>query len=132
MVFIWFIYSLAFFALGLAIFVYPKRGSRFRLAKLTLEKVLTEMAESDAPDAIRRAVGRGLSEVAKAGETLGRFLSIAHPGAAGTEQPVGLYQIARRTAGVFADSARRKRLTIAIKEMDIVPPLMAVSPRGIE
>ncbi|MHC4265011.1 MAG: ATP-binding protein [Planctomycetota bacterium] len=33
MIFIWFIYGLAFFALGLAIFAYPKKGSMFKLAK---------------------------------------------------------------------------------------------------
>ncbi|MHC4461635.1 MAG: ATP-binding protein [Planctomycetota bacterium] len=32
MIFIWFIYGLAFFALGLVIIVYPKKGSVFRLA----------------------------------------------------------------------------------------------------
>ena len=32
MIFIWFIYGLAFFALGLVIVVYPKKGSMFRLA----------------------------------------------------------------------------------------------------
>jgi signal transduction histidine kinase len=44
---------------------------------------------------------------------------------------VGLYQIAKRTMSVFAEDARRHRLTIAIKDMDIVP-LMAMSPREIE
>ena len=32
MIFIWFVYGLAFFTLGLAIMVYPKRGSAFKLA----------------------------------------------------------------------------------------------------
>ena len=32
MIFIWFIYGLAFFALGLVIIVYPKKGSVFKLA----------------------------------------------------------------------------------------------------
>lgn len=32
MLFIWFIYGLAFFVLGLAIFIYPKKGSAFNLA----------------------------------------------------------------------------------------------------
>lgn len=32
MIFVWFIYGLAFFILGLVIFVYPKKGSAFRLA----------------------------------------------------------------------------------------------------
>ncbi|MHC4467193.1 MAG: PAS domain-containing protein [Planctomycetota bacterium] len=33
MIFIWFIYGLAFFALGLVIVAYPKKGSMFKLAK---------------------------------------------------------------------------------------------------
>jgi hypothetical protein len=44
---------------------------------------------------------------------------------------VGLYQIARRTTRVFAEDAQRRRLTIAVQDMDIVP-LMAMSPREVE
>ena len=33
MIFIWFVYGLAFFILGLVILVYPKKGSAFGLAK---------------------------------------------------------------------------------------------------
>ena len=33
MIFVWFVYGLAFFVLGLAILVYPKKGSEFRLAR---------------------------------------------------------------------------------------------------
>ena len=33
MIFVWFIYGLAFFVLGLVILVYPKKGSAFGLAK---------------------------------------------------------------------------------------------------
>ena len=33
MIFIWFIYGLAFFVFGLVILVYPKKGSAFSLAK---------------------------------------------------------------------------------------------------
>ena len=33
MIFIWFVYGLAFFTLGLVILVYPKKGSAFSLAK---------------------------------------------------------------------------------------------------
>jgi C4-dicarboxylate-specific signal transduction histidine kinase len=57
-------------------------------------------------------------------------MEIAHPEPA-AEQPVGLYQIARRTMSVFADSAQRRKLTIAIKEMDMVP-LTAIPPRAVE
>jgi PAS domain S-box-containing protein len=86
---------------------------------------------SGVPDAIHGSISKGLSELLKARETLGRFMEMAHPGAMAPEQPVGLYQIAKRTMSVFADSAQRRRLTIAIKDMDIVP-LMTVSPREVE
>ena len=33
MIFVWFVYGLAFFVLGLVILVYPKKGSEFRLAR---------------------------------------------------------------------------------------------------
>jgi C4-dicarboxylate-specific signal transduction histidine kinase len=58
-------------------------------------------------------------------------MEIASPGPAAAEQPVGLYQIARRTMSVFAESAQRRKLTIAIKDMDVVP-LMAIPPREVE
>jgi len=71
------------------------------VAQLTLEKLLDEMVESGISlDAARQAVGRGLSEIARASESLGQFLTIAHPGSTSAGQPLGLYRIARRTAGV--------------------------------
>ncbi|MHC4346695.1 MAG: hypothetical protein ACYSUP_18660, partial [Planctomycetota bacterium] len=33
MIFVWFVYGLAFFCLGLIIVIYPKKGSFFRLAE---------------------------------------------------------------------------------------------------
>jgi hypothetical protein len=33
MIFVWFVYGLAFFCLGLIIVIYPKKGSFFQLAK---------------------------------------------------------------------------------------------------
>lgn len=101
------------------------------VARLTLERLTGEVANSGTSDGARQAIGRGLSEIAKASEILGRFLRIAHPGSDSAAQPLGLYQIARRMVGIFADSAQRKGLTIAVKEMDLVP-VMAVSPREME
>jgi PAS domain S-box-containing protein len=102
------------------------------VARLTLEKALGEISQAGgSPEAVRHAVARGLSEIVKAGEVLGQFLNIAHPGSTAAGQPLDLYQIARRTAGVFAESAQRKGLTIAIREMDVVP-VLAVAPREME
>jgi PAS domain S-box-containing protein len=101
------------------------------VTRLVLERVIADLAGLDVPDTIRNGVGRSLSELLKAHETLMRFMEIAHPGATVAEQPVGLYQIAKRTMSVFADIAQRRKLTIAIKDMDIVP-LMVVSPREVE
>ncbi len=101
------------------------------VTQLVLEKATGDLAPSDIPEAVRDSVRKSLSEIARARETLERFMDLAHPGAAATEQPVGLYQIAKRTMSVFADSARCNRLAIAIKDMDIVP-LMSVSPREVE
>jgi signal transduction histidine kinase len=98
---------------------------------LVLERILTDLAASGAPDGVQTSVRRSLSELSKARETLKRFMEIAHPDSAAVEQPVGLYQIAKRTMSVFAEDAHRRKLAIAIKDMDIVP-LMAISPREVE
>jgi signal transduction histidine kinase len=101
------------------------------VTQLVLERALTDLAGSQTQNAVRGSIIRGLSELSKARETLARFMEMAHPEAAATEQPIGLYQIAKRTMSVFADSALRRRLTIAVKDMDTVP-LLAVSPREVE
>lgn len=101
------------------------------VAQLVLERVVAEMAGSDWPDEARTGVRKGLSEVSKALDTLGRFLDIAHANSGVTKRPLGLYQIAKRTVSVFADSAQRKRLVIAVRDIDIVP-LMGVSSREME
>jgi signal transduction histidine kinase len=98
---------------------------------LALERTLADLAGSNVPETVRNSIVRSLSELSKAQETLKRFMEIAHPDSPAVEQPVGLYQIARRTMSVFADNAHRRKLTIAIKDMDIVP-LTAVSPREVE
>jgi len=99
--------------------------------QLILEKVVADLGGLDVPQTIRSGVSRSLSEILKAQGTLTRFMDLARPGPTPTEQPVGIYQIARRTMSVFAESAQRRNLLIAIKDMDVVP-LMAVSPREVE
>ncbi len=101
------------------------------VTELVLERAMADLAPSDIPDAVRNNLRKSLSEISRAHETLQRFMDVAHPGEPAAEQPVGLYQTAKRTMSVFADSSQRKRLTIAIKDMDIVP-LMSVSPREVE
>jgi PAS domain S-box-containing protein len=101
------------------------------VTQLVLERVLTDGGGAQASEAVRSGIGRGLSELSQARETLNRFMEITHPGLTAAEQPVGLYGIAKRTMSVFADIALRRRVTIAIKDMDVVP-LMAVSPREVE
>jgi PAS domain S-box-containing protein len=101
------------------------------VTQLVLERAITDLAGSEAQNAVRNSVARSLSELSKACETLNRFMEMAHPEAAAAEQPIGLYQIAKRTMSVFADSALRRKLTIAVRDMDAVP-LLTVSPREME
>jgi PAS domain S-box-containing protein len=101
------------------------------VTQLVLERAVADLAGPDAQNAVRSSIGRSLSELSKARETLNRFMEMAHPDAAAAEQPIGLYQIARRTMSVFAESALRRKLTIAMKNMDTVP-LLTVSPREVE
>jgi signal transduction histidine kinase len=101
------------------------------VTQLVLEKAAADLAGPEAQSAVRSSLGRSLSELSKAREALNRFMEMTHPDAAATEQPIGLYQIAKRTMSVFADSALRRRLTIAMKNMDVVP-LLTLSPREIE
>ncbi|MCU0914520.1 MAG: PAS domain-containing sensor histidine kinase [Planctomycetes bacterium] len=101
------------------------------VANLVLEKTAADLAASGGPEGVQSGLHRSLSELAKARETLTRFMEIAHPDTAAGTQPVGLYQIARRTMSVFANDARRHKLEIAVKDLDAMP-LMAVSPREVE
>jgi PAS domain S-box-containing protein len=101
------------------------------VTQLVLERAVTDLAGPEAQNAVRSSISRSLSELSKARETLNRFMEMAHPDAAATEQPIGLYQIAKRTMSVFADIALRRKLTIAMKNMDAVP-LLTVSPREVE
>ncbi len=101
------------------------------VTQLVLERAAADLAGSEVQNAVRSSIGRSLSELSKARETLNRFMEMAQPEAAATEQPIGLYQIAKRTMSVFADSALRRKLTIAVKDMDTVP-LLTVSPREME
>jgi len=101
------------------------------VTQLVLEKAVADLAGPEAQDAVRSSIGRSLSELSKARETLNRFMEMTQPDAAAAEQPIGLYQIAKRTMSVFADSAVRRKLTIAVKNMDAVP-LLTVSPREVE
>ncbi|MCL5278722.1 MAG: PAS domain-containing sensor histidine kinase [Planctomycetes bacterium] len=101
------------------------------VTQLVLERAVADLTGPEAQDALRSSIGRSLSELSKARETLNRFMEMTQPDAAAAEQPIGLYQIAKRTMSVFADSALRRKLTIAIKNMDAVP-LLTVSPREME
>jgi signal transduction histidine kinase len=101
------------------------------VTQLVLERAFTDLAGSQAQDPVRSGISKSLSELSKARETLNRFMEMAQPDAAAPEQPIGLYQIAKRTMSVFADSALRRKLTISVKDMDVVP-LLAVSPREME
>jgi len=101
------------------------------VTQLVLERAVADLAAAAASDAVRTGLGRGLAELSKARETLNRFMEITHPDATVAERPVGLYQIAKRTLSVFADSALRRKVTIAVKNMDVVP-LTTLSPREVE
>ncbi len=101
------------------------------VTQLVLERAVADLAAVEASDAVRSGIGRGLSELSKARETLNRFMEIASADSTVTEQPVGLYQVAKRTMSVFADSALRRKVTIAVKNMDIVP-LTTITPREME
>ncbi len=101
------------------------------VTQLILEKAVTDLSDVETAQTVRNGLSRGLAETLKAQGTLSRFMELAHPGSAPIEQPVGIYQIARRTMSVFAESAQRRNLLIAIKEMDVVP-VMKISPREVE
>ena len=99
--------------------------------QLVLERAVADLAGPEAQSTVRSSIGRSLSELSKARETLNRFMEMAHPEAAAAEHPIGLYQVAKRTMSVFAESALRRKLTIAMKNMDALP-LLTVSPREVE
>ena len=101
------------------------------VTQLVLERAVVDLAAAEASDAARSGLAKGLAELSKARETLNRFMEITRSGGTVAEQPVSLYQIAKRTMSVFADAALRRRVTIAVKNMDVVP-WTTVSAREVE
>jgi PAS domain S-box-containing protein len=90
------------------------------VARLLLQRVLADMSESSADDTVVSSLKKGMSEVSKATEIVSRFQSVAQVPGKGTAKPIDLYRITKRIMAVFAQSAHRANLTIAVKDIDVV------------
>lgn len=101
------------------------------VARLVLEKAVGDLDISGAAPTVRADLARGFSAISRAYGILERFAETTQPTAPAGARPVGLYQIARRMMGVFAESAAARGLTIAIKDLDVAP-LMPIPPREVE
>ncbi len=101
------------------------------VARLVLDKTVGDLDASEAPATVRNSVVKSLAAVSRAHGILERFADVAHPDIPVGMQPVGLYQIAKRMMGVFAESAERRGLAIAIKDFNVVPSL-SISSRALE
>jgi PAS domain S-box-containing protein len=101
------------------------------VARLLLERLLSDVAGCDEAEALTGSIKKSFAEVSKAVSILDRFHSCAQLSPTTRPEPVDLYGIVRRLIAVFAERARRSKLKIIVKGVDIVPCL-AIAPRELE
>ena len=101
------------------------------VTQLLLQRVLAEVSGTSIGDTVLSSIKKSLSEVSKSTDILNRFQSTAQVSGSITAEPVDLYQITKRILAVFAQSAQRVNLTLAVKDVDTVLNL-SISARQLE
>lgn len=101
------------------------------VTRLLLQRIISEFPETATSKAVTESLRKGLSEISKAGDIVGRFRSVAQVPGRTIIAPVDIYQVAKRVMAVFAPSAKRANLSIAIKDMRFLP-FMSMTVRELE
>lgn len=147
MKFIWFIYGLVFFSLGLVIIINPKKSRILKLYKYIWLiasfwilnginewlDMFIDLNEPFPPDVLI---------VIRIGMLVGSFLFLLRFGTKAISEwkkkyrrlqflHADIYQVAKRLRKVFAQSEKRANLGIAVKDINFVP-FMSMSRRGLE
>lgn len=108
-----------------------KLDEPFAVTQLLLQRTLTDLSGTSPGDTIVSSLKKSLSEVSKATDILNRFQSTAQVSGETTTEPIDIYQITKRLITIFAQTARRANLALAVKDVDTVLNL-SIPPRQLE
>jgi signal transduction histidine kinase len=101
------------------------------VTRLLLQRIASDLDSAHAPEAVNSGLEKSLSEVSKVVDIVDRFRSLAQVSGKAIFAPVDIYQIAKRVITVFAQNATRANLTMAVKDIHLVP-LVSISSRELE
>jgi PAS domain S-box-containing protein len=101
------------------------------VTRLLLQRLIGETGKASTAKAMADNLKKGLSEISKATEIVGRFSSIAQIQGKNVVAPVDIYQIVKRVVRVFAQNAKRANLSISVKNMNLIA-FMSMTARELE
>ena len=101
------------------------------VTRLLLQRLIGEVGEASTAEAMADNLKKGLSEISKASDIVGRFSSIAQIQGKDVVAPIDIYQIVKRVVTVFAQNAKRANLSIAVKDMSLMA-FMSMTARELE
>jgi PAS domain S-box-containing protein len=101
------------------------------VTRLLLQRLIGEAGEASTAESMADNLKKGLSEISKATDIVGRFSSIAQIEGKDVVAPIDIYQIVKRVVTVFAQNAKRSNLSIAVKDMSLMA-FMSMTARELE
>ena len=101
------------------------------VTRLLLQRIVGDLPDVATSEAVTESLKKGLSEISKAADIVDRFRSVAEVPGKTIIAPVDIYQVAKRVMAVFAQSAKRANLSIAIRDMRFLP-FMSMTVRELD
>jgi PAS domain S-box-containing protein len=101
------------------------------VTRLMLQRLAADLNGTSTEEEMLSGLKKGLSEISRAADIVDRFRSVADVPEQEIIAPVDIYQIAKRLMRVFAQSAKRTNLSIAVKDINFVP-FMTMSSHELE
>ena len=101
------------------------------VTRLLLRRLISNITNDSVDATAIDSLHKSLSEVSKAADLVDRFCNMTQLYGATVTSPVDIYQIAKRVMGAFAETAKRVNLSIAIKDLNLVP-FMVITVRELE
>lgn len=101
------------------------------VTRLMLQRLAADLDGTSTEEEMLDGLKKGLSEISRAADIVDRFRSVADVPEQEIIAPVDIYQIAKRLMRVFAQSAKRTNLSIAVKDINFVP-FMSMSSHELE
>ncbi len=101
------------------------------VTRLMLQRLAADLDGNQTEEEMLRGLKKGLSEISRASDIVEKFRSVADVPEQDIIAPVDIYQMAKRLMKVFAQSAKRTNLSIAVKDINFVP-FMSMSSHELE